>query len=276
MQKLKLLGVNKAEVEFAAKVMCKAFSGRTAVDRFGPDKSEKGLYDAFVSYMSMYEADYEPDYKAHTLPALTPFASGRPLTLQEGSAGNSGDASTRSVCVAPCNHILVLNRELGKPENFNDLTAGLEGGGWLVLNLPETSSRTPAESPSRAQPDAPINFDRFAGYRLAFVDAAGIVASAVGRGAQGGMAQARRTYSHDPEMLSCCEAFAMLGAFSRVLGEPPLAEIKRVLADDLDIDRKQGCQMADTEVALKILQGGYNHVTIHGFVPRSMSYGKLS
>ena len=74
MQKLKLLGVNKAEVEFAAKVMCKAFSGRTAVDRFGPDKSEKGLYDAFVSYMSMYEADYEPDYKAHTLPALTPFA----------------------------------------------------------------------------------------------------------------------------------------------------------------------------------------------------------
>jgi len=79
MQKLKLLGANKAEVEFAAKVLCKAFSSRAAVDSLGPDKLQKGLYDAFVSYMSMYEADYEPDYKAHTLPALTPFASGRPL-----------------------------------------------------------------------------------------------------------------------------------------------------------------------------------------------------
>lgn len=219
MQKLKLLGLNKADVEFAAKVLCRAFSGSASVDSLGPDKSGKGLYAAFVSYMSMYEADYEPDYKAHTRPALT-----------------------------PCNHILVLNLELSNPENLNALTAGLEGGGWLVLNLPQ----------------APGDLSRFAGYRLAFMDAASVAAS-VGS-----------THSGDANEFCRYEALAMLGALSRVLGELSLAEIKRVLADDLNMDRKQSGTMVDCEVALKFVQGGYDRVTIHGFVPRAMSYGKLS
>ena len=235
MQKLEVLGVNKADVEFAAKVLCRAFSGRASVDSLGPDKSGKGSYAAFVSYMSMYEADYEPNYKAHTRPALT-----------------------------PCNHILVLNPELSNPENLKDLTAGLEGGGWLVLNVSETSSKAQPEAPSRAPSEGPIDFDRFAGYRLAFIDAASLAAS-VGS-----------THSGDANEFCRYEALAMLGALSRVLGEPSLAEIKRVLADDLDMDRKQSGTMVDCEVAFKLVQGGYDRVTIHGFVPRAMSYGKLS
>ena len=235
MQKLKVLGVHKADVEFAAKVLCRVFSGSASVDSLGPDTSWKGLYTAFVSYMSMYEADYEPDYKAHTRPALT-----------------------------PCNHILVLNPELSNPENLQALTAGLEGGGWLVLNVPETSSKAQPETPSRAPSEGPIDFDRFAGYRLACIDA-GSVAASVGS-----------THSGDANEFCRYEAVAMLGALSRVLGEPSLAEVKRFLADDLDMDWKQSGTMDDCEVALKLVQGGYDRVIIHGFVPRAMSYGKLS
>jgi len=248
MQKLKVLGVNKADVEFAAKVLCRVFSGSASVDSLGPDTSGKGLYTAFVSYMSMYEADYEPGYKAHTRPALT-----------------------------PCNHILALNPELSNPENLKALTAGLEGGGWLVLNVPETSSGAQPETPSRAPSEGPIDFDRFAGYRLAFIDAVGVVASVVGRpNLQDGMAQAGSTYFCGQDKFSRYKIFAMLGALSRVLGEPSLAEVKRFLADDLDMDWKQSGTMDDCEVALKLVQGGYDRVIIHGFVPRAMSYGKLS
>jgi hypothetical protein len=63
------------------------------------------------------------------------------------------------------------------------------------------------------------------------------------------MGKAARTYSRDANEFSRYGTLAMLGAFSRVLGEPSLAEIKRVLADDLNMDRKDGSRVGDREGA---------------------------
>ena len=94
-------------------------------------------------------------------------------------------------------HVVVLDRTLLQGV---DVTKGLTPGGWILLN-----SLAP-----------PVHPELFAGYRVAFVDATRIA-----------LKHGLGTRTH-PIVNT-----AMMGAFARTLGTPPMEAIARAIQEDL-------------------------------------------
>ncbi len=94
-------------------------------------------------------------------------------------------------------HVVVQDARL---LNNIDVTAGLESGGWVLINSP-------------VQPDP---LEAFEGYRLAFVDATAIAVK-------------NRLGTATHPIINT----AMIGAFARMFENPPLATIAEVIKDEL-------------------------------------------
>lgn len=115
-----------------------------------------------------------------------------------------------------------------------DVTKGLKAGGWILLNAPRL----------------PENLNRFEGYRLACVDASRIAE-------EHGLGSRTQPITNT----------AMMGAFARVMGSPPLDAIAAAIAEEMPIKIEENIAAART---------AYEAVILHGFVAREMSYGSLS
>lgn len=98
-------------------------------------------------------------------------------------------------------HVVVLDRTL--LQNI-DVTRGLKPGGWILINAPG--------------PPEPVN--RFSGYRLAYVDATHI-------------ALEHRLGTRTHPIVNT----AMMGAFAKVLGDPPLEPIEHAIREEVPSKR---------------------------------------
>lgn len=104
-------------------------------------------------------------------------------------------------------HIVVQDAKL---LDTVDVTRGLKPGGWVLLNSPE-----------------PPDPQRFAGFRPARVDASAI-------------ALENRLGSRTQPIINT----AMLGAFARMLGAPPLEKVLEAIAQEIPAKTEANCQAA--------------------------------
>jgi 2-oxoacid:acceptor oxidoreductase gamma subunit (pyruvate/2-ketoisovalerate family) len=118
-------------------------------------------------------------------------------------------------------HVVVQDVKL--LENVN-VTGGLKPGGWILLNAP-----TPRE-----------NLEAFSGFRLAWVDATGIAAQ-----------HQLGTRTH-PIINT-----AMVGAFARIMGMPPLDMISAAIREDIH---------TVPEKNIRACRDAYENVQIYGLV----------
>ncbi len=93
-----------------------------------------------------------------------------------------------------------------------DVTAGLKPGGWILIN----------------GPGQPANPEAFSGFNLACVDATGIAI-------QNGLG----TRTH-PIINT-----AMIGAFARIMGMPPLDMVAEAIKEDIPIKPEQNIQASE-------------------------------
>lgn len=121
----------------------------------------------------------------------------------------------RSHVYAP-DHVVVLDRTL--LQNV-DVLQGLKSGGWIMINSPAP----------------PPDLGRFSGFRLAYVDATRIALN-----------HQLGTRTH-PIVNT-----AVLGAFARVLGMPPLEAIVRAIEED--VPRKPEENIQASKVAYEEVQ----------------------
>ncbi len=91
-----------------------------------------------------------------------------------------------------------------------DVTRGLKPGGWVLLNSAE-----------------PPDLQRFAGFGLARVDASAI-------------ALENRLGSRTQPIINT----AMLGAFAKMLGEPPLEKVLEAITQEIPAKTEANCQAA--------------------------------
>ena len=118
-------------------------------------------------------------------------------------------------------HVVVQDARL---LNNIDVTIGLKTGGWVLINSPVRPDRLAA----------------FAGYSLAFVDATGIAVK-------------NRLGTATHPIINT----AMIGAFARMLEDPPLATIAEAISDELKDAAEANIQAA---------QDAYEQVVLHGRV----------
>ncbi len=115
-------------------------------------------------------------------------------------------------------HVVLLDRTL---LHVVDITLGLKTGGWILINSPE----------------APPLRESFSGYRLAFVDATRIA-----------LKHQLGTRTH-PIVNT-----AMLGAFSAVLGMPPMEAVARAIEEDFPDNSEKNIQAAkDAHEAVELI-----------------------
>ncbi len=105
-------------------------------------------------------------------------------------------------------HVVILDRTL---LNVVNVTLGLKEGGWILINAPE----------------APPKPERFSGYRLAIVDATRIA-----------LKHQLGTRTH-PIVNT-----AMLGAFSGMLGMPPMNTVATAIQEDFPENSEKNIQAA--------------------------------
>jgi 2-oxoacid:acceptor oxidoreductase gamma subunit (pyruvate/2-ketoisovalerate family) len=119
-------------------------------------------------------------------------------------------------------HVVVLERTLLQGV---DVTKGLKAGGWILLN----SSAPPADP------------QHFAGFRVAFLDATRIA-----------LKHGLGTRTH-PIVNT-----AMMGAFARVLGTPPMEAMVRAIQEDLSGNSAKNILAAEEAYAgVQLGQGCY-------------------
>lgn len=106
-------------------------------------------------------------------------------------------------------HVVVLDRTL--LQNV-DVLQGLKPGGWILINVPAP----------------PPDLGRFSGFRLAFVDATRIA-----------LHHQLGTRTHP------IANTAVLGAFARVLGMPPLEAIVRAIEEEVPRKTEENVQAAE-------------------------------
>lgn len=111
---------------------------------------------------------------------------------------DSREIRTRTNVYAP-NHIVVMDRTLLHSIN---VALGLQTGGWILVNAPSLPEEFRASG--------------FSGYRTAFVDATRI-------------ALRNRLGSRTHPIVNT----AMMGAFSRILGAPPMDSVAKAIQEEI-------------------------------------------
>lgn len=118
-------------------------------------------------------------------------------------------------------HVIVLDSGLLE---LVDVTKGLKRGGWILINAPSL----------------PEDLRRYSGYRLAYIDAARV-------------ALEFKLGSRTQPIINT----AMLGAFARLMGEPPLDAVAAAIEEEMP--RKQAENVAAARKA-------YNELVVVGLI----------
>lgn len=112
-----------------------------------------------------------------------------------------------------------------------DVTKGLKPGGWILIN----------------SPGLPDDMDNFSGYRLACVDAARI-------------ALKHNLGTRTQPIINT----AMMGAFARMLGAPPIDTIAEAINNEIPVKQQQNIEAA---------KDAYEEVQLYGMVDSLQTEG---
>lgn len=154
----------------------------------------RGGQGTVVASILLAKAFFKAGYEVQTFPLFGVERRGAPVEAYLRL--DRQRILTRNNVYTP-DHVVVQDAKLLQSV---DVTKGLKPGGWILLNSPE----------------APQGLDAFSGYRLAFVDATQIAVKC-GLG----------TRTH-PIINT-----AMIGAFARIMGMPPLEIISEAIQAEI-------------------------------------------
>jgi pyruvate ferredoxin oxidoreductase gamma subunit len=165
----------------------------------------RGGQGTVLASIAMAKAFFAAGYWVQTFPVFGSERRGAPVEAYLRL--DSSRILLRSNVYEP-DHVIVQDaRLLGTV----DVLKGLKRGGWVLLN----ASEPPAESRG------------FEGFRLAVVDASGI-ARGLGLGSRG----------------QPITNTAMMGAFARIYGSPPLDAVVAAIMDEMPAKREENARAA--------------------------------
>ena len=166
----------------------------------------RGGQGTVVATILLAKAFFDAGYWVQSFPLFGVERRGAPVEAY--LRVDSKEIRVRTNVYTP-DHVVVLDETLLLSI---DVRQGLKPGGWVLINTPVAQS---------------IHAERFAGYKLAIVDATRIALS-----------HELGTRTH-PIVNT-----AMMGAFSRMLGMPPLEAIGRAIKEDAPGKHEQNIQAA--------------------------------
>lgn len=165
----------------------------------------RGGQGTVVATILLAKAFFDAGYYVQSFPLFGVERRGAPIEAYLRM--DSKEIFIRTNVYKP-NHVVVLDRTL---LNSVDITQGLRPGGWVLINA--------ASAPQRAE--------RFAGYRLAHVDATRIA-----------LKHQLGTRTH-PIVNT-----AVMGALARMLGMPPLEAVAAAIEEELPGKSEQNIRAA--------------------------------
>jgi pyruvate ferredoxin oxidoreductase gamma subunit/2-oxoisovalerate ferredoxin oxidoreductase gamma subunit len=165
----------------------------------------RGGQGTVVATILLAKAFFQAGYYVQSFPVFGVERRGAPVEAYLRL--DEKEIWVRSNVYAP-DHVVVLDRTL--LQNV-DVLQGLKPGGWILINAPAP----------------PPDLGRFSGFRLAFVDATRIA-----------LHHQLGTRTHP------IANTAVLGAFARVLGMPPLEAIVRAIEAEVPRKTEENAQAA--------------------------------
>ncbi len=176
----------------------------------------RGGQGTVLASIALAKAFFQAGYWVQTFPVFGSERRGAPVEAYLRL--DTSKIYLRSNVYQP-DHLVVQDARLLK---MIDVTRGLKKGGWILLNSPSL-------------PESPDSFD---GYRLAWVDASRI-------------AQEHRLGSKTQPITNT----AMLGAFARLFGNPPLDAVLQSIEGEMPV------KIDENKAAARV---AYDTVVIHG------------
>ena len=165
----------------------------------------RGGQGTVVATILLAKAFFQAGYYVQSFPVFGVERRGAPVEAYLRL--DEKEIWVRSNVYAP-DHVVVLDRTL--LQNV-DVLQGLKPGGWILINAPAP----------------PPDLGRFSGFRLAFVDATRIA-----------LHHQLGTRTHP------IANTAVLGAFARVLGMPPLEAVVRAIEEEVPRKTEENAQAA--------------------------------
>ena len=154
----------------------------------------------------MAKAFFAAGYQVQTFPVFGSERRGAPVEAYL-RLDKEEKILVRSNVYTP-DHVVVQDLRL---LDLLDVTHGLKAGGWILLNAPEP----------------PKDLKRFAGFRLAWVDAARIALS-------------HKLGSVTQPIVNT----AIMGAFARIMGCPPLDAVTAAIIDEMPHKKEENAAAA--------------------------------
>lgn len=185
----------------------------------------RGGQGTVLASIALAKAFFQAGYWVQTFPVFGSERRGAPVEAYLRL--DTSKIFVRSNVYEP-DHVLVQDARLLR---IIDVTKGLKKGGWILLNLPSL-------------PEAP---ERFAGFRLAWVDASRIAV-------EHGLGAKTQPITNT----------AMMGAFARVLGTPPLDAVTYA------IEHEMPAKIAENVAAAR---AAYGEVVLLGLVDEGAGEG---
>jgi 2-oxoacid:acceptor oxidoreductase gamma subunit (pyruvate/2-ketoisovalerate family) len=165
----------------------------------------RGGQGTVVATILLAKAFFEAGYSVQSFPVFGVERRGAPVEAYLRL--DQKEIWIRSNVYAP-DHVVVLDRTLLEGV---DVTQGLKAGGWILINAP----------------NPPENLERFSGFQLALVDATRI-------------ALKHQLGSRTHPIVNT----AVLGAFARVLGEPPLEALIKAIEESVPAKPEENIKAA--------------------------------
>lgn len=165
----------------------------------------RGGQGTVIASILMAKAFFQAGYSVQSFPLFGVERRGAPVEAYLRLARHK--ILVRTNVYTP-DHVVVLDRTLIQSV---DVTRGLKPGGWILINAPA----------------APEPIEAFAGFQLALVDATQI-------------ALRHRLGTRTHPIVNT----AMMGAFARVLGDPPLEAIAQAIEEEVPTKRKENVAAA--------------------------------
>ncbi len=178
----------------------------------------RGGQGTVLASVALAKAFFQAGYWVQTFPVFGSERRGAPVEAYLRL--DTSKIFVRSNVYRP-DHVVVQDARL---LGIMDVTKGLKPGGWILLNAPSL----------------PGDYRRFAGFRLAFVDASRI---ALEHGLGGKTQPITNT--------------SMMGAFARVFGMPPIDAVVAA------IEKEMPAKIAENSAAAR---AAYDEVTISGLI----------
>lgn len=178
----------------------------------------RGGQGTVLASIALAKAFFRAGYWVQTFPVFGSERRGAPVEAYLRL--DNSKIYVRSNVYEP-DHVVVQDLRLLQ---LVDVTRGLKKGGWILLNAPAL----------------PENVHRFAGFKLACVDASRIAAGL-------GLGAATQPITNT----------AMMGAFARVFGMPPLEAVTAAIGTEMP---------AKLEANMAAARAAYDEVESHGLI----------